>query len=64
MVRWMLEGGRRDQLCPEHTEAAPEIFGRLTDLLPYNDQDYVRAGRLAPATVKTCRTPFQNLRRY
>ena len=23
--------------------AAPEIFGRLTDLLPHNDQDYVRA---------------------
>lgn len=59
MVRWMLEGGRRDQSCPEHTGAAPEIFGRLTDLLPHNDQDYVRAGGPAPATVKRAERLFR-----
>jgi hypothetical protein len=43
---------------------APEIFGRRTDLLSHNDQDYVRAGRPAPATVKRAETPFENLRQY
>ena len=52
MVRWMLKGTSRPIVPGTHR-------GGLTDLLPHNDQDYVRAGRLAPATVKLAERLFR-----